>query len=229
MNPNRSQNLPGVYLLKAIYALFMPPLCIGCGNELSLNEKWLCRRCLQELFLTSHTSVRFLKVGSCNIDVHYALDYTYLVSRLIATFKYHDRPGLAGLLARIVVMRLKGFLMGNLILVSVPMCGAKLRERGYNQSDLLCREIAELSGLRQVPNALKKLSSTSSQAGLPRSERMRNLMGKIRMNPNISFKDEHVVIVDDVVTTGSTLRECAKALLATGAKRVSACVVASSP
>jgi len=224
----RKISVTAALIARAACSLFVPRLCIGCERQLELTERWICRTCLLQLLMNSAVSLRVLRVGKKDVLARYVLNYTPLVARLITDFKYCDRPGLAGLLSQLVFAKLKALLIGNAILVAVPMHPAKLRERGYNQSELLCRELSRLSGLSFMPNVLIKQAQTCPQARLPRQDRMRNLRGKITCRLDAPISGKRFIVVDDVMTTGATLRECAGVLLANGAREVSACVIASS-
>jgi len=220
--------VPIVSFLKAACSLFLPPLCLGCEKHLEMDEKWVCKTCFLELVGNSTVAIRLFRASGQDLQVRYVTEYTPLVARLITSFKYCDRPGLVELLSLLLFSRLKGFLTGNMLLAPVPMHAAKLRERGYNQSELLCSRVSGLTGLAFRPDVLIKRAQTPSQVKLERHRRVRNLHGKLEANPHAPIEGRHIVIIDDVVTTGATLQECARALLARGARKVSACVVASS-
>jgi len=113
--------------------------------------------------------------------------------------------------------------------VPVPVHPSRRRERGYNQSELLAARIAYLRGLSLKSGILLKTRNTGSQTGLEREERVENVVGSFGLRRPDRLSGRKILLVDDVVTTGSTLRECARALLESGAREVSACVAASSP
>lgn len=108
--------------------------------------------------------------------------------------------------------------------VPVPVHADRLRERGYNQAALLAQNVAENLQLQFIPDALSKTLSTVSQVDLTRQERATSLRGAFAAN--YDFEDAHVLLVDDVCTTGNTLMNCAAALKRAGARRVSAMVYA---
>jgi len=101
--------------------------------------------------------------------------------------------------------------------VPVPLHPKRLRERGFNQSELLCRAMSEKSGI-PVLNALARTRQTSSQAKLSGKERHTNILDAFSCVMDVS--GQTLILVDDVVTTGSTASACAKALLSAGAKQV---------
>lgn len=101
---------------------------------------------------------------------------------------------------------------------AVPLSKKRLLERGFNQSMLLGKHIAARSGAELLPHAILKVKETRPQAGLNRKERTRNLRGAFLAGDCVSGKA--VLLVDDVITTGATVGECAKALARAGAKEV---------
>jgi len=114
-----------------------------------------------------------------------------------------------------------GFCLDGSVLVPVPLHPHRKRERGYNQSDLLAREWGQILSLKVEPNFLARVVDTSTQTKLDADKRRANLEGAFR--PGRTFrKDVPVVLVDDVLTTGSTLSACAAALLAAGTPSVRA-------
>jgi len=107
-------------------------------------------------------------------------------------------------------------------LVPVPLAAARFRERGYNQSELLARALARRWAIPVWPECIERVKRTESQTRLTPGERRRNVCGAFRAVPDaVSFRGAHLVLVDDVVTTGATLNECATALHAAGARIVS--------
>ena len=104
--------------------------------------------------------------------------------------------------------------------VPVPLHAARKRERGYNQAELIAREIADRRGILLVPGALTRIRPTVSQTRLGEGERARNLTGAFRCDPD-KILGRKILLVDDVCTTGSTLRHCREELLRCGAAEVS--------
>ena len=113
--------------------------------------------------------------------------------------------------------------MGDSVLVPVPLHSRKLRERGYNQSELLAREFEKLSRELVVDDLLERVVDTPSQTQFNRQERRRNLKNAFSLRQNRAIDPaKRYIIVDDVFTTGSTINACAAALLSAGASRVDA-------
>jgi ComF family protein len=158
--------------------------------------------------------------------VLFAARYRRPVSDLVQEMKYGDKPGIAADLAALLHAVLPPELERQAVVVPVPAHAAKRRERGYNQSELMARELARLKGL-PFRRLLVKPRSTRSQTGLERDRRLINPRDCYRPSGK-AVAGSRILLVDDVVTTGATLRECALTLLQAGAKEVRACVVASA-
>ncbi|MBQ2755557.1 MAG: ComF family protein [Oscillospiraceae bacterium] len=105
-------------------------------------------------------------------------------------------------------------------IVGVPMRWRAVLKRGYNQSELLAKELAECLGQNYTKGLLVKLRKTKHQASLNAKERLTNLTGAIGIAENADIKGKHILVVDDIITTGATVNECAKVLKENGAASV---------
>jgi len=102
------------------------------------------------------------------------------------------------------------------VLVPVPLHSLRVRERGYNQAELLARALGRVSGF-PVVNMLRRTRPTTTQTHFDRAHRLKNLRGAFAVKTGISLPDEcHIILVDDVFTTGATLDECARTLVNEG-------------
>lgn len=168
-----------------------------------------------------------------------AVDYAYPWDALVARLKFRHQPGWAGPMARLMLQAPEAarLLRHCDAMVPVPLTSARLATRGYNQAWELVkalRQQAVRNRQRAAPmigEALLRIGETPDQHSLPRAERLRNLQGTFVANPPLlpSLAGSHVLLVDDVVTTGATLQAAGQALLAVGARRVSALVFARTP
>jgi competence protein ComFC len=145
--------------------------------------------------------------------------YEFPLTSWIHQFKLNGLPGMATWLARLLVETPIPENTGSLI-VPVPIHESRQRERGFNQSTLVARQYARLAG-KPFADVLQKIHPTSSQRGLDRWQRKRNLTGSFSVTKQPSVDAEHILLIDDVVTTGSTGEELASVLRAAGASSVS--------
>jgi ComF family protein len=210
-------------------SVLLPPLCVVCESTLSSSYQWLCAQCLIELASTVRPRTRIVRFDDGGpLTVRFAVDYTPLVSRLITEMKYSDRPGLADFLARLLYAALGDLAARDTVLVPVPMHSSRRRERGFNQSELLASALARVTNLPCRTDVLIKRKDTPSQTALEKTARLGNIIGSIERKPASWSGSAKVVIVDDVATTGSTLKECAQAIAGPEVEEISACVIASS-
>ncbi len=221
--------------LKAAVDFFMPVACVHCGTEGSL----LCPECVANAKkIAKHTCLKcgertaeHVKLcGDC-IALPPPLDrlvpaYRYAgpVRSAVHALKYQQVTAIAPVMAR-MMSDLSFARNADLDCVaSVPMHRERLRERGYNQASLLAQNIAENLGLQFVEDALMKTRATQSQVELTRQQRALSLTNAF--NARYRFDDAHVLLIDDVCTTGNTLMNCSAVLKTAGARRVSAIVFA---
>jgi len=228
LSPRLGSGLKSIYgFRKDIFRLFMPPLCAVCERALAPREAWLCRECMTDLAAGMELGERTVEMaGGGPMRVVFPLAYTAAVARLVKDMKYSDRPGLSGVLVPFLAMALSSMRLAAPVLVPVPLHAAKRRERGYNQSELLADGVARLTGLEVRRSALRRLRNTRAQAGLEGRKRLLNTRQAFRADESVA--GNHVILVDDVLTTGATLGECAGALRTRGVSEVTGCVVASS-
>lgn len=162
-----------------------------------------------------------------------AVDYHFPWDGLIGRFKFRNEPGWAIPLGDLMVQcaSRQDFLTPDMLLVPVPVTPARLAERGYNQSWELCRAIGRQTGLQTMAEALVRLGDTPDQHRLPRVQRLSNLRGAFVAHPLQVSKlaGKRVVLIDDVRTTGATLRHAGQALCQAGVAEVRALVLARTP
>lgn len=191
-----------------------PPLCPRCGVMFKSREgaDHLCGRCLERA-----PAFRMART---------AFAYDRSLVDVIHCFKYKGKTRLArplGVLLGSAFRQHWGHEPVDLIL-PVPLHRRRLRRRGFNQSELLLREWRRAARAAGMPptasDVLVRTAATAAQAGLSRREREVNIRGAFAVERPERVSGRHVVVVDDVITTGATVAECARALLAGGAARV---------
>lgn len=169
-----------------------------------------------------------------------AVDYAYPWDGLIARFKFRSEPGWAQPFAQrlLQVPQTLHLLHTRPLVVPIPLTAARLGERGYNQAWELvkalrsqCRRLPPALPCDTLATALVRLGETPDQHSLGREARLRNLRGMFAAHPSYAQRlvGRHVLLVDDVTTTGATLQTAAQAVLHAGADRVSALVFARTP
>lgn len=218
--------------IRPLFNQLLPPPCLLCqapGGP-------LCESCLGDLpwLAAAHCPVCALPTpsgttcGHCLKDkpafsrAHAAFAYAFPVDRLIQRLKYREHLALAPLFGGLVAAQLQGELPD--IWLPMPLHANRLRERGFNQAAEIARELAVRTDIPLRTGWAQRLRDTPPQAGLKREARKKNLRGAFACSGEVAGL--HIGIVDDVMTTGSTLDELAKILNAAGAREVSCVVVA---
>ena len=218
----------------ALLSLFFPPCCPSCGRSVGREENF-CPECSRELYipLPGKLCPRCGK-SPCiceELDPPYlhtwaAAYYEGAIQRAVRRFKFHSHPGSARVLGRMMADVLPKPLAddGKRFdqIVPVPMRPRREKARGYNQAALLAQEVSRRIGV-PCQNALKKIRDTKAQHDLTEEERQKNLSGSLLASPEVSGK--RILLVDDVLTTGSTAKEAARALLAAEAESVDVLVL----
>lgn len=201
-------------------------LCDKCFSYLSFDAKSLCLVCNRPS-IDGFTHPKCC--GKYTIDGCFsALPYNKTAKKLIFSFKY--KPYLTDLKLVLSDLFYEGLIQNegfnrelqdstNWILVPVPLYHSKLKKRGYNQSEIFTYELGKRFNL-PVRNLLKRVRDTRTQVGLKVEERKKNISGAFEIIPNTKYEIHNTFLVDDVVTTGSTLLECANVLKRNGTKRV---------
>jgi competence protein ComFC len=148
------------------------------------------------------------------------------VRELIHTLKYHRQTWPVSALAVIGSRGMRDLRLAPPdALVPVPLHALRQRDRGYNQAALLASAIARRTG-HNLLDALKRQRPTTTQTHFDRRQRMRNLRDAFALRQNVNVTNLNLLLVDDVLTTGSTVNECARTLLAAGARHVDALTIA---
>lgn len=221
-------------MIKALLDIIFVPVCLLCGKR-SL-KKGFCEECLSliekerittPICSTCGTPFPSSKgvdheCGRCLKDrPHYkaarsAFVYDGRLLDAIHRFKYAGDTSLAVPLARSALGALDP--SSPCIVVPVPLHPAKLKARGFNQSLLIARELARLTDYPLSYNNLKRARDTGQQVGLKSDERNKNVAGAFILQDHALFKGKKALLVDDVITTGATINECAKLLKLAGAE-----------
>ncbi len=201
-------------------------LCENCFSYLSFNVKSLCLVCNKPTFngLTHPHCHTKHSIDGC----FSALPYNKTVQKMIYNFKY--KPYLTDLKSVLVDLFYDSLIQNedfnrelkksDWILVPIPLFSSKLRKRGYNQAEILAKELSKKFNV-SFQNVFERIRNTKTQVGMTNIERRKNIKDAFgHINHKSEILDQNVFLVDDVVTTGSTLLEAAKILKRNGVKRV---------
>ncbi|HET7713125.1 MAG TPA: ComF family protein [Patescibacteria group bacterium] len=215
--------------------LLFPAKCLSCQK----TGNYLCEAC--QSLIPWHTEAKCLSCGKRAIGGYthpgclgkLGLDRTILLAHhrgpirsLIQGLKYKRLTSEADFLTDLIVSRLNEPEFKGFVVTSVPLHYSRHLGRGFNQSDLLGRGLSGRLNILYKDDILYRPSKTFSQVDLDKSERASNVRGAFKLADESSVRGAKILLVDDVITTGSTVKECAKVLKRSGAKEVWALALA---
>ncbi|OWK71238.1 ComF family protein [Pedobacter sp. AJM] len=219
-----------------LISLLFPNLCNACGTSLFHNEQLICTKCLYDLPFTDYhvyQENRVMKQLWGRVPIHAAMALLYFrkgakVQRLIHHLKYNKKTDVGILLGNMIGERLN--LSSSYAdidyIVPVPLHQRKLRSRGYNQSHFIAAGIAQAMNIPLNEQILVRVVSTESQTRKNRFSRYENMKAVFKVAEQEPIRGKHILLVDDVITTGATLESCANALIHKGALKISIAAIA---
>ena len=199
-----------------------PRSCVCCGSRLALLEETLCTRCLEGLprvrfFSWEDNDIARIFWGLVDVQraasfFHYTRHSPY--SRILFDLKYHNRPEIGRNMGRMMAQELKrkGFFNDIGLIIPIPLSRQKERERGYNQSLWIARGISDITGIPIDTASVARIVSNPSQTRLDGQQRRENVRNIFAVTHPENLKNRHILLVDDVITTGSTMLSCAETI-----------------
>ncbi len=210
-------------LLTKLLQLIYPPRCAFCG-KVTANGEEICTSCEKELpYIPLEEQLRPLPGinGCCS-----PLSYQDTVRESLHRYKFKGKNAYFRTYGKLVAKCVDENHVSCDIISCVPLSKKRLRKRGYNQSELIARKMAELLQLTYRP-VLKKVRNNPAQSGTAgKKQRRENVQGVYEIHPAADIAGKSILLVDDIVTTGATLQECARVLTEHGAAQVWAATLA---
>jgi len=206
----------------AVLHLLFPHVCAGCGSDILNEESVLCMRCVDAMPETNfelHPSNPVEKLFWGRILLTGATAQFYftkesLMQHLMHQFKYKGNKELGLQWGRMMGEQIKKSGRFEVdALVPLPLFPAKEKRRGYNQATILCNGMAESMGIPVLDNIIIRPQHTETQTKKGRIERWKNMEGKFVLTKPEAIRNKHILLVDDVVTTGATMEACGDELL----------------
>ncbi len=224
--------------LHDLASLFFPRACLGCDTPLAYGESLICTDCWYHLpYTDAHRDPD--NVGARQLwgraRVEAVASYVYFVDssrvkRILHHLKYRRCPQVGRLIGARYGESLRQAAPFNEadFIVPVPLHPSKLRDRGYNQSAFFAKGLSASMGMAVLEHALARGKATESQTRKSRYQRYENMVDTFSVSDHDAIADKHILLVDDVLTTGATIAACVHALLAGGAARVSVATIAKA-
>ena len=217
--------------LSDLFNLMYPDLCIVCGENLMKNEHYICLSCLYKIPKTNYHNLndnpiekRFWgKVPIIRGTAFFFFQKGSPFQKLLHSLKYKGNKEIGRVLGKYAAVDLlesSDFASVDII-IPVPLHPKKFQKRGYNQSEWICMGLSEILEKPMDTSTLIRTSENTTQTKKTVFERYKNTEGIFELSNNTTLIMKHVLLVDDVLTTGSTLEACVRALLGTEGIKVS--------
>ena len=205
-----------------LFHLLYPHNCIGCGSDVISNENFLCLECLNDLPYTHfamHKNNPVEKKFWGRIALASAMSEFYfskgsMVQNMIHEFKYRGNKKAGHFFGNIMGKSLLNSNRFNIdVIVPLPLFERKEKIRGFNQAEILCNGIAEILNKPVATNNVIRKVFTDTQTKKHRIERWKNVEGIFYVNSPKELEGRHILLVDDVITTGATIDACGTEIL----------------
>ena len=196
-------------------------VCKTCWDSLNILPHPFCPRCRSFLDQSLRRCPKCPQSSSLSLNRSLGVFDPYYQT-LIHHFKYNRKFSIGKNLGRRLgeILKKEEFSIGFDYIIPVPLHSSRKRERGYNQSRILAEEISKTVSVPLMDKVLMRMKKTKDQTHLSPEERERNVRGAFVVRANSALQGKKVILVDDVMTTGVTLKECARVLKDAGAKEV---------
>lgn len=204
-------------LIKTILNIIFPIKCSICGK---VGKASICEDCYLNLKKYIYLSLED--------NVFYMLKYKEIIRNKIIDYKFNDKPYLYHMFCEIFVKNKFGrdFVKNYDIIMPVPIHKMKKLKRGYNQSELFAKGISKMLEIPISVDSLIKQKNTLMQSSLGKDERVKNVQNAYKVMNVEKIKNKKILLVDDIYTTGATIRECKRVLQQAGAKKIGVLVIA---
>ncbi len=216
-------SLKGIKIINDIHTILFPRVCFGCNATMVNNERYLCTVCRHKLPLTNFHRVQenpIEKIFYGRVPVKAATSFLFfekngIVQELIHQLKYRNQEEIGAFLGDWMGPELSKHPVFNTIdvVIPVPLHKNKFKKRGYNQVTLFAKHLAKHLNATYVNNVLLKTSKTKTQTLKNRLSRWLNTQEVYELSSAVKLENKHILLVDDIITTGATLESCATTVL----------------
>lgn len=189
-------------------------ICVNCYSKLEFLSL-ACLKCQQPMNVYSeniNVCPKCSLIDEFYNEMRCVLSYNVFLKKIILRLKNRDEIYLADILIKLLYIRSKDLVLPNAVIVPVPLFPSRIRKRGYNQSSFLAKKYAELANIEYIDDLLLRVKDTKTQAGKSAKERVSNVHDAFILNEKYNIHGKVVFIIDDIITTGATIFECARAL-----------------
>ena len=200
-----------MYFFEKILEYIFLPSCGVCGK---LSEGYLCKKCeenLEKYLINKKQNLNNLKITR-NIQILHIFKYEEIIRKLIVNYKFNDKSYLYKTFCEFIVKNKKifDFIKSYDIIIPVPIHNERMKKRGYNQSELIAKELAKRIGVKCYTDILLKIKNNKMQSTLSKKEREENTKNVYKLKNVEKIYNKKVIILDDIYTTGATINSCIK-------------------
>lgn len=213
-------------ILKSILNLIYPPSCGICGK---LNQNFLCSKCEKQLQKQAKFEVEKKSNDQNYFQEHlYIFPYQGMIRQILIDYKFNDKSYLYQSIVNFLLKNKNFFsiLKSYDTIIPVPISPKRKKQRGYNQSELITREIAKRTELDWQKNCLFKTKNIVEQSKLTKEQRQENIQGAYQIGNLELLANKQILLIDDIYTTGSTVKECCKMLQQANPKKIGVLTIA---
>lgn len=205
-----------------LWDFLFPPLCSYCGRTLDARDGMFCRQCWADAPVADpKKSLHTPNLNQIRAGFHFA--HENMVRAAVHALKYDGFAGLAADMAKHLLPRIPTqFLEADVVWCPVPLHWSRKMSRGFNQSQILLEQLEQVTGHKSRADLLRRTRNTPSQTARSLLERRSNVKGAFALRPVPGPLPKSVLLIDDVITTGATINECATVLKAAGVQWVGA-------
>ena len=227
-----------IQLYEHFLDLIFPKTCGYC-EKITLNNGYICNECREKYIYEFQNKCKLCGKTTYNIydicnecigkriyysSLRYVTFYEDIMKQRITEYKFFEKKYLSHFFAEIILNNVEKFEAD--LLIPVPIGKKRKLERGYNQSDLIAKELAQKWDIKFEPNVLKKVKETPKQSKLTARERQKNIKNAFEVIDLDRVKGKKVILFDDIFTTGATVNEISRLLIKCGANAVNIIVIA---
>ena len=218
--------------------LLFPPCCVVCEDALSIGEACLCLKCLLNMPKTNYHLVadnelekRFwgkFPIERASAYFHYVKGSDF--DKILFELKYHGQKEVGEYMGRYMAndLLVSGFFNEIDIIVPVPLHKKREKERGYNQSEWIASGISKITGIPVNTNSIKRVEANSTQTRKSVWDRWENVQNLFAVVSSSELQGKHILLVDDVLTTGATIVSCASKIMEVRGVRISVLTLAAA-
>lgn len=217
-------------MFEQILNLIFPPKCIFCKKVLNTGAKlYACEDCCTQIPYMKNGNINLIKSSNYYDDIICVCEYSGIIKEALIRYKFFNKPSYYRTFAQLLYNKISEMTEWEKadIIVSVPLYRKKERQRGYNQSHLISKHLGKLLGIKVDGSLIIRTKNTDSQSLLNRVQRLQNVKDAFQVTDATAVYGKSILILDDILTTGTTLNECCKVLKSSGARKVTAAVIAT--